>query len=84
MVKEDVLHISDVVMQTLLSMLNTASGQVGGVQEDAILTIGALVECKILLLLIYLLLTSLNMRAIVRYLVLLCVCVSVALKFKLL
>lgn len=62
MIDQDVLQISDIVMQTLLSMLSTTSGQVGGVQEDAILTIGALVECKKLLL------TSLHVGAIARLL----------------
>lgn len=46
MVKTDVFEISDATMQTLLLMLSTTSGQAGGVQEDAILTIAALVECK--------------------------------------
>lgn len=46
MTQPDVLQISDTVMQTLLMMLSTSTGQVGGVQEDAILTIGVLVECK--------------------------------------
>lgn len=44
MVEADVASISDVVMSSLLAMLSTSSGQVGGVQEDALLTIGALVE----------------------------------------
>ncbi|XP_019853838.1 PREDICTED: importin subunit beta-1 isoform X2 [Amphimedon queenslandica] len=44
MTKEDVLQISDSLVQALIAMLSTSSGLVGGVQEDAILTIGALVE----------------------------------------
>ena len=44
MTKEDVLQISDNLVQALIAMLSTSSGLVGGVQEDAILTIGALVE----------------------------------------
>ena len=44
MSEADVMQVSDTVMQTLLLMLSTTSGQIGGVQEDAILTIGVLVE----------------------------------------
>ena len=44
MSEADVIQVSDTVMQTLLLMLSTTSGQIGGVQEDAILTIGVLVE----------------------------------------
>ena len=40
----DIGQISDSIMQTLLMMLSATSGQVGGVQEDALLTIGVLVE----------------------------------------
>ncbi len=49
-------------METLLIMLSTTSGQTGGVQEDALLTIGVLVEgisnSIVLLLLLLLLFTS--------------------------
>lgn len=48
MTKEDVLQISDNLVQTLIAMLSTSSGQVGGVQEDAILTFGALVESMVI------------------------------------
>jgi importin subunit beta-1 len=45
MTKVDILQISDTVMTLLLSLLSTTgAGQTGGVQEDAILTIGAIVE----------------------------------------
>lgn len=42
--KQDALLIADAVMLTLLSMLNTSSGRVSGVQEDALMTAGALIE----------------------------------------
>ena len=42
--QSDINQASDTIMQTLLAMLTTSSGQVGGVQEDALLTIGVLVE----------------------------------------
>lgn len=42
--KQDALLIADVVVSTLLSMLNTTSGRVSGVQEDALMTAGALIE----------------------------------------
>ena len=43
---EDIANLSDNLMQALLVMLSTASGQTGGVQEDALLTIAVVVECK--------------------------------------
>ena len=42
--KQDALVTADVVVTTLLSMLNTSSGRVSGVQEDALMTAGALIE----------------------------------------
>ena len=36
--------MADVVMQSLLMMFQSRSGQTGGVQEDAIMTVGVLVE----------------------------------------
>ena len=40
----DVLQLSDTLMQALLAMLATQTGQSGGVQEDAIMTVAVLVE----------------------------------------
>ncbi len=42
--KPDVLAISDSVVQALLVMFQASAGQAGGVQEDAIMTVGVLVE----------------------------------------
>ena len=42
---QDIQQISDTVMQSLLVMFQSHSGQSGGgVQEDAIMTVGVLVE----------------------------------------
>ena len=41
---EDALGIADTVMTALLMMFGSGSGQRGGVQEDAIMTVGVLVE----------------------------------------
>ena len=41
---QDVGKIADVVMESLLMMFQSQSGQTGGVQEDAIMTVGVLVE----------------------------------------
>ena len=41
---EDALQISDMVMTAIYLMLNSKSAQAGGVQEDAIMTVGVLVE----------------------------------------
>lgn len=41
---EDALQISDMVMRAIYLMLNSKSAQAGGVQEDAIMTVGVLVE----------------------------------------
>lgn len=41
---EDALKISDAVMGALLQMLTAQTGQAGGVQEDALLAVGTLVE----------------------------------------
>ena len=42
--KQDALVTADVLVTTLLSMLNTSTGRVSGVQEDALMTAGALIE----------------------------------------
>ena len=42
----DAKQISDMVMRAIYLMLNSKSAQAGGVQEDAIMTVGVLVECK--------------------------------------
>ena len=42
--KEDAILISDSVMTALLQMFSTTSGKSGGVQEDALLAVGTLVE----------------------------------------
>ena len=45
--KEDALAVSDTVMEVLLSMLQSADNQAGGgVQEDALMSIGVLIEGK--------------------------------------
>lgn len=41
--KEDTLKIADSCMSALLEMLNMS--KVGGVQEDAFMAVGTLVEC---------------------------------------
>ncbi len=41
---EDAKQISDMVMRAIYLMLNSKSAQTGGVQEDAIMTVGVLVE----------------------------------------
>ncbi len=41
---QDVQQISDTVMQSLLLMLNSHGSSGGGVQEDAIMTVGVLVD----------------------------------------
>ena len=41
---QDALSIADTVMTALLMMFTSASGQIGGVQEDAIMTVSVLVE----------------------------------------
>ena len=41
---DDATSISDTVMQAMLVMFHSSSGQAGGVQEDAIMTVGVLVE----------------------------------------
>lgn len=41
---EDALKISDAVMGALLQMLTTQTGQAGGVEEDALLAVGTLIE----------------------------------------
>ena len=40
----EALQISDMVMRAIFLMLNSKSAQAGGVQEDAIMTVGVLVE----------------------------------------
>lgn len=42
--KQDALVTADILVTTLLSMLNTSTGRVSGVQEDALMTAGALIE----------------------------------------
>ncbi|XP_072031323.1 importin subunit beta-1-like isoform X2 [Amphiura filiformis] len=42
--KDDAILISDAVMTALLQMFSTTSGKSGGVQEDALLAVGTLVE----------------------------------------
>lgn len=42
--RQDALLLSDTVVSTLLIMLGTSSGRTGGVQEDALMTAGALIE----------------------------------------
>ena len=41
---DDAKQISDMVMRAIYLMLNSKSAQTGGVQEDAIMTVGVLVE----------------------------------------
>ena len=41
---EDAPAISDTIMTSLLQMLSSAGGKVGGVQEDALLAVSTLVE----------------------------------------
>jgi len=41
---EDIPQISDPIMSALLQMLNSSSGKVGGVQEDALLAVSTLIE----------------------------------------
>ena len=41
---EDAPKISDAIMTSLLQMLSSSSGKVGGVQEDALLAVSTLVE----------------------------------------
>ena len=41
---EDAIKISDNVMNALLQMFDNTSGKSGGVQEDALLAVGTLVE----------------------------------------
>ena len=41
---EDALGISDAIMAALLQMLSSQTGQSGGVQEDALLAVGTLIE----------------------------------------
>ena len=43
---DDAQQISDMVMRAIYLMLNSKSAQTGGVQEDAIMTVGVLVEGK--------------------------------------
>ena len=43
---DDAKQISDMVMRAIYLMLNSKSAQAGGVQEDAIMTVGVLVEGK--------------------------------------
>ncbi|XP_077997215.1 importin subunit beta-1-like [Glandiceps talaboti] len=40
----DALQISDTVMMVLLQMFNTSNGRSGGVQEDALMAVGTLIE----------------------------------------
>ncbi|XP_070570539.1 importin subunit beta-1-like isoform X1 [Ptychodera flava] len=40
----DALQISDTVMTVLLQMFNSSSGRSGGVQEDALMAVGTLIE----------------------------------------
>ncbi len=44
--KADALTASDSVMEILLGMLRSANNQAGGVQEDALMCIGVLIEGK--------------------------------------
>ena len=44
---EDATTVSDTVMQALLMMFLSSSGQTGGVQEDALMTVGVLVEGRL-------------------------------------
>ena len=44
---DDAKQISDMVMRAIYLMLNSKSAQAGGVQEDAIMTVGVLVEGKL-------------------------------------
>ena len=41
---EDAPKISDAIMTSLLQMLSSSSGKVGGVQEDALLAVSTLIE----------------------------------------
>lgn len=41
---DDAKQISDMIMRAIYLMLNSKSAQAGGVQEDAIMTVGVLVE----------------------------------------
>ena len=41
---QDALQIANPIMTALLQMLNAGTGVVGGVQEDALMAIGTLVE----------------------------------------
>lgn len=43
---QDALQIANPIMTALLQMLNAGTGVVGGVQEDALMAIGTLVEGK--------------------------------------
>ena len=44
MKREDALIISDQVMTSLLQMFKSSNMRAGGVQEDALLAVGTLVE----------------------------------------
>ena len=51
--KEDAVNISDAVMEVLLMTFQSLSGggeQVGGVQEDAMMTVGVLIEGRLFIL----------------------------------
>ena len=43
---EDAPEISDPIMTSLLQMLSSSTGKVGGIQEDALLAVSTLVESK--------------------------------------
>ena len=46
MTKEDAVTISGDVMKAMVCMLQSAGNQVGGVQEDAVMTVSVLVDGK--------------------------------------
>ena len=67
MTPEDAPKISDAIMTSLLQMLSSSSGKVGGVQEDALLAVSTLIEglltcCKLAVA------TRLNASILVYYL----------------
>ena len=45
---QDALQIANPIMEALLQMLSVGTGVVGGVQEDALMAIGTLVEGTLL------------------------------------
>ena len=47
-IPQDAQEISDTVMHALLLMFQSHAGQSGGVQEDAIMTVGVLVEGEVM------------------------------------